>query len=143
MRLEVLLTLIFAYELIVFSAGYTLNFFPKLSYCRVSTKLSYCRISRRYGRFSPLRLCFVTKAKGMSSDNLEHCTGCDQQPEVQLQSWTESEPQSLFDAHCHLQLSDDDAGIDSLLSVHKIALMATRPDDWERTLRICERHPKR
>ena len=49
----------------------------------------------------------------------------------------------LFDAHCHLQISGDDDGIDSIVSTHCIALMATRPDDWDRTLDICKRHPDR
>ena len=49
----------------------------------------------------------------------------------------------LFDAHCHLQLSEDDASIDAFVSTHSIALMATKPDDWERTLKISQRHPGR
>ena len=136
MRFESLLALIIAYQLIVFSAGYSIPF-------HLLRRPTCCRVNRKFSRFSPYRLCSVTKAISMSSDNLENCTDCDRQPLDQFQPLTETESLSLFDAHCHLQLSDDDAGIDSLLSTHHVALMATKPDDWERTLRICERHPKR
>ncbi len=133
MRYRLLLILISACQIILFCAGYsyTFNFIP-----------TAFRISRKSSRFST-RLSSATTAKTMSSDRLEQSTDCDQQPQVYFQSSTDSEQLSLFDAHCHLQLSDNDAGIDSLLSSHHIALMATRPDDWERTLRICERHPTR
>jgi hypothetical protein len=104
---------------------------------------TYCAFSlNRRSSFFRLRRWLITMDSfaDKTSDRNQEISSLQN---VTLEQLPPTENIPLFDAHCHLQLSDDDDGIESLLSEHRIALMATRPEDWERTLSIYKRHPDR